>query len=207
MIYSSDFVWLHFPKCAGAKIEYLFKKYYSNDRKITQDLVDPKKGLTPWHDSIIDRESRDPKFSLGTRTIICSFRKLSSWLESRYNFEYRRSPTLDHRPERLLEGKFLERDGFENHADYYAKKYLSQFILESNTVRFIRTEYFESDFKLIFGEYLDISIIPDREFNGKVNASKSYLPLDIRKRLYQDRQVLYEKCPYWKMVEKIAYDD
>jgi hypothetical protein len=206
VIYSDTFVWLHFPKCAGTKIERLFEKYYSDGNGIVQDLIGIKNNPSvSWHDSVHQRESRDPKFLLEDRVVICSLRKLPSWLESRYSFEYERCPQLDHRPERLLEGKFLEQDGIENHADLYAMSYLPRSILESGKVRFIRLEYFESDFKSVFGDYVDVSIIPNSEFNKKVNFSKNCLPPDFRKRLYGNQQVLYEKCPYWKMVEDIAY--
>jgi len=206
MIYSDAFVWLHFPKCAGTKIERLFEKYFSGDNGIVQDLIgvqnDPS---VAWHDSVAQRESRDPRFLLGSRTVICSFRRLPSWLESRYAMEYDRSPQLDHRLERLLEGKFLEQTGLENHADRYAMKYLPKPILESDKLRFIRTEYFEADFKSVFGDYVDVSIIPDWEFNKRENASKSYIPLDIKKRLSDNQHRLYEQCPYWKIVEDLAY--
>jgi len=205
MIYSEDFVWLHFPKCAGVKIESIFKAYYSSNRNIFQDTVDPR--IDPsgtWHDSITDREKRDPSFTLGNRTIICSFRRLPYWLESRYSFEVQRSPDLNHQPELLLEGKFLEQSGLENHADFYAKKYIPDRILGSSKLRFIRTEHFESDFMRIFGEFLDVKIIPSSEFSKRINTSQSALPDKIKEQLLQQQEV-YAKCPYWKKVEDIAY--
>ena len=211
MIYSDEFVWLHFPKCAGTKIENLFKKYYSFDKRIFQDTVDPVLDVqATWHDSIRDREIRSPNFILGNRIIICSFRRLPAWLESRYSFELQRSPQLSHRPELLLEGKFLEPTGKQNHADAYAKKYLPESILRSDKIRFIRTEYFEYDFKHVFGEFLDMTIIPSWEFNKKDNVSQSVVPKKIRKQLFkkvlfQGLEQVYEKCPYWLNVEKIAY--
>jgi hypothetical protein len=84
-------------------------------------------------------------------------------------------------------------------------KYFPQSILESGRLRFIRTEYFESDFKSVFGDYVDVTIIPDSEFNNKINASKSCLPPDFREKFYKGRQKLYETCPYWKTVEEMAY--
>jgi hypothetical protein len=206
MIYSDDFVWLHFPRCAGTKIERLFKKYYSSDKKVFQDTVDPR--MDPqaiWHDSVFDREKRNPDFILGKRIIICSFRRLPSWLESRYSYEVQRNPQLDHRPELLLEGKFLEGGGFKNHADRYAKRYIPEAILESEKLRFVRTECFETDFRRVFGEFLDVGIIPDWEFSRKVNGSKSVVPDEIRKQLFLDHHELYEKCPHWKAVETLAY--
>jgi len=206
MIYSNDFVWLHFPKCAGTKIENLFKTYYSSKEAIFQDVVDPK--IDPqatWHDTIAAREKRNPDFVLGSRIVICSFRRLPAWLESRYSFEARRSPQLNHRPELLLEGKFLEQSGFQNHADYYVKQYIPDPILKLDKIRFVRTEFFEADFKRIFGEFLDVTMIPDWEFNKRVNVSTSVVPAEIRKQLFQNQQKLYENCPYWKTVEAIAY--
>ena len=206
MIYTKEFVWLHFPKCAGTKVEQLFKKYFYKREGLFQDAVglanDPS---IAWHDSIADREARDPGFSLGTRTVICSFRKLPFWLESRYNFEAQRSPDLSHRPDLLLEGKFLEADGFENHADNYVKKYLPQHILESGNVRFLRTEFFESDFKSIFGDFLDISQILDGEFKRKVNASKRCVPANVREQLYGAPEKIYKNCPYWRVVDGMVY--
>ncbi len=206
MIYSDDFVWLHFPKCAGTKVENLFRTYYAADKRIFQDVVDPK--VDPqisWHDSVSDRERRNPRFTLGNRVIICSFRRLLPWLESRYSFEVQRSPALNHRPELLLEGKFFEQGGIQNHADLYARKYIPEALLHSGKIRFVRTENFESDFKRVFGAFLDVKIIPDWEFNKRVNTSKSAVPDDIRKQLFQNQQEVYENCPYWKSLEDIAY--
>lgn len=206
MIYSDDFVWLHFPKCAGTKIETLFKKYYSSDKRIFQDAADPRiDPLATWHDSISDREKRDPHFVLGNRIVICSFRRLPNWLESRYSFEVRRSPRLKHKPELLLEGKFLEPGGVQNHADFYVTKYIPLSILNSDKIRFVRTEFFESDFKNVFGEFLDVAVIPDREFNKKTNTSRNTVPRKIRKQLFESQQNVYEKCPYWKKAEDVAY--
>jgi hypothetical protein len=207
MIYSADFVWLHFPKCAGTKIENLFRTYYSHDERIHQDIVKPRiDPLATWHDTVAGREKRDSSFILGDRTIICSFRRLPAWLESRYSYEVRRSPQLDHRPELLLEGKFLEQRGRENHADVYARKYIPESILGSDKLKFIRTECFETDFRNVFGEFVDVSVIPDREFSKRVNVSdKSAVPDEIRNKLFQNQRELYEKCPYWKAVESVAY--
>jgi hypothetical protein len=206
MIYSDDFVWLHFPKCAGVKIEQLFEKYFSNENQIVQDIIDPAlfKKIS-WHDSVADREARDPSFSLGERIVICSFRKLPSWLISRYSFEYHRSPNLNHRPELLIEGRFLEQGGSLNHADNYVRKYLPEKILNSDKLRFIRTEYFEHDFKLVFGEFLDISVIPDWEYQKKVNVSRLVVPEVIRNELIESEEV-YTHCPYWKLVEGFFYE-
>ncbi len=207
MIYSEKFVWLHFPKCAGTKVEQLFRKYFSTQDRLVQDRVNAKLDPTiAWHDSIDDREARDRGFVLGERIVICSFRRLPSWLESRYNFEAERSPHLAHRPELLLEGKFLEARGVESHADVYSKKYLPDRILQSGKVRFLRTEYFESDFKRIFADFVDVSRIPDWEFKERLNSSKGCcLPARVRDQLYDGRGTVYDKCPHWRSIDEIAY--
>ena len=70
MIYSNEFVWLHFPKCAGRKIETLFSTYYSQDMNIHQDIVKPRiNPIATWHDTIAKREKSDPSFILGNRTV------------------------------------------------------------------------------------------------------------------------------------------
>jgi len=204
MIYSEEFVWLHFPKCAGTKVENLFRKYFSSNLELTQDVpnikIDPS---ITWHDSIAKRESRDSSFRLGIRDVIVPVRKLPAWLESRYSYEITRNPTLQHDPKLILEGKFLEANGYKNNADFYMKYYLPSSLLESNNVRFLRTEFFESDFKLIFSDYIDISVIPDNEYKIKENTSDRVLLEEIRTKLYDG--TVYKYCPYWSSIEKIAY--
>lgn len=206
LIYTDQFVWLHFPKCAGTTIEHLFKKYFSERSEVTQDPVgldlDP---TIAWHDSVRKRETRDPGFRLGDRVVICSIRRLPSWLMSRYSFEVKRNPKLPHDPERLLVGKFLEANGYENNADYYIGNYLPDALLDSCTVRFLRTEHFEEDYKAVFGEFLDLSVIPEKEYRQALNTSKSSVPDEIRQRLVDDAASLYEHCPKWKRVEAMAY--
>ncbi|MFN0112772.1 MAG: hypothetical protein ACKVZH_28265 [Blastocatellia bacterium] len=205
MIYTHQFVWLHFPKCAGTKIEQLFKTYFSDHQAVFQDVIDHNDSIYAWHDSIAEREARDPSFKLGSRIVICSYRKLSSWLESRYNFEAQRSPHLSHNPEMLLEGQFWEAQGFVNHADVYIEKYLPDSLLKSGNVRFLRTEFFEQDFKSLFGEFLDLSSIPDWEYRSMENASKKHLPDSIKEQLYANQKAVYEKCPAWRAVDEIVY--
>ncbi len=207
MIYSKDFVWLHFPKCAGTKVANLFKKYFANQADIHQDPRGPNAGPEVlWHDSIAEREERDPSFKLGSRRIICSFRTLPAWLESRYNFSVKMRPDFPHRPELLLEGKFYEAIGIQNHADYYVNKYLPQSLLKTGDVWFIRTEFFKSDFKTIFGQFLDISKIPEWEYSEKVNTTEMHLPIEIKKQLYDaSTRGVYHHCPAWWAAEELAY--
>jgi len=205
MIYSDEFVWLHFPKCAGTRIAQIFKDYFLHDDRIIQDTISPEAYKTlSWHDSIADREARNLGFHREGKVVICSFRRLPSWLISRYSFESRRSPHLKHQPELLLEGKFLEQDGRMSCADYYVRKYLPPNILDSCDIRFIRTEVFTTDFLRVFGEFIDTSVIPRWEFEQKSNTSTSVVPNLIKRKLLEGTDV-YQSCPYWATVEELAY--
>jgi hypothetical protein len=205
MIYNDKFVWVHFPKCAGTKVRSLFKRYFSTDSELFQDTIDLKNNpAASWHDSVGCRSTHNPAFMLGGRIVICSIRRLPSWLASRYNFEYQRSPGLAHNPNLLLEGKFMERGGYICHADDYIEKYLPQTLLDTGNVRFLRAEYFETDFIELFGKYLDLSVIPREEFIKRINFSKNHVPADILHSLRSSRDI-YSKCPKWRAVEELAY--
>tara|TARA_Y100000385_G_C13021459_1_gene606378 strand:- start:563 stop:1189 length:627 start_codon:yes stop_codon:yes gene_type:complete len=206
MIYNDDFVWLHFPKCAGIKIEVLFENYFSSDLSIKQDLFQIEKDPTmAWHDSIADREKRDPNFKLGKRVIICCVRRLPAWLISRYFYEKNKSPHLDYSPELLQQAKFPESNGYLNNADFYINKYLPKEILEGNNkVLFIRIESFENDFKHVFAQFINISNIPDEEFNKKLNVSKKTNSIELYEKLKVNK-TLYTYTPSWKRMEELAY--
>ena len=210
MIYSEDFIWLHFPKCAGTKIEHLAKNYLSDEPGLYQDPVGRE--LDPsikWHDSIASRQQRDPNFSVEGKTIICSFRKLPSWLESRYNFDHhdadKTNPNWPNIPELLLQGEFFWASGPKSHADKVCRYYLPAELMETGKVKFLRMEFFKNDFQSIFSEFVDISKIPDSEYEKRANKSTSYLPKDIKEKLYENTEGLHKKCPYWKRIEDIAY--
>lgn len=206
MIVSDDFIWLHFPKCAGTRIESIFRKYYSNDKRIHQDPVGL--GVDPtiaWHDSIRKRMKKDAGFSVAGRMIICSFRRLPSWLISRYNFEVQRSPQLNHDPCSLFEGRFLEQNGKIQHADAMIDRYLTELIEEGQMIKYLRVEYIREDFLSIFGQFVDISIIPEEEFSFRENRSGNHIDSEILKRLYSEVDTIYANCPKWKAIEEVAY--
>lgn len=206
MIYTDKFVWLHFPKCAGSKTEQLFKKYFSEEDGVFQDIVNPEfDPAISWHDTIDERENRDATFKLGSRTVICQFRRLPAWLESKFNFEASRNSNLILKPELLLEGRFPESSGHNNHVDVYINKWLPPKILKSSNLKIIRTENFKLDFKMVFSQFIDISRIPEWEYDKLVNSSTSILPSDIKHKLYNNKAELYEKCPRWSLVEEMAY--
>jgi hypothetical protein len=205
MIWSDKFVWLHVPKCAGVKTEQLFSRYFSDRQDIHQDIVDVTDTSTAWHDSLAVREERDKSFSTGNRVVICPIRRLPGWLESRYNFEVMRNPHFDHNPNRLLSGKFLNVTGIEVSADYVVQRFLPPDVLYSSQLVFLRVEFFEEDFRLVFAPFIDISRIPPEEFSRRANVSQNHIPPDIHYQLWHDNDELYQQCPWWHEVETLAY--
>lgn len=203
MIYNDEFVWLHFPKNAGTKVEKLFARYYADDRSIVQDDLSRMDGH--WHHTVRERERKDPRFSLGERQIIVCTRRLPSWLISRYSFEVARTPELPHDADMLFEGRFLEQGGYLNHADNYVNRYVNE--VDPKRVRFIRVERFRDDFLNVFGDYVDTGRIPKREFDSRVNQSGRVLDKSFEKRLLADGEALYRHCPKWHRFELEAYGD
>jgi hypothetical protein len=205
MIYSENFIWVHFPKIAGTKIEEIFKKYYSDVEDISQDIVGEVRtdGSQPWHDSIADRLKYDPSFKLEGKKIIVCIRRLPNWLISRYNFEVERSKSLPHSLDELCESRFLEANGYLNQADYYIKKYLPKHFLDKPELTFIRMENFEEDFKSAFKDVIDLDLIPKGIFQKKSNVSKNH----IDSTWLDDEKIrrMYATSPFWTAIEKLAY--
>jgi len=206
MIWNDEFVWLHVPKCGGSLIETIFKTRYSGRPSIHQDLVDIDVDRKfSWHDSIDDRERRDPTFRAGQRTVVVSIRRLPSWLTSVYNYTRMVTPHLEQVPERLLLGRYLRHDGVELSADDLINYYIPSRLRESNRLQFVRLEYLEMDFRVVFGQFIDVSCVPSSDFARKVNASPSHLSGAIRDRLLEATRELYRLCPAWATIEQIAY--
>lgn len=208
MIYNQDFVWIHFPKAAGSKIEALFQTHYSTDRSIHQDQVGERiNPLISWHDSIADRQKRDPSFTLGNRNLIVCTRRLPSWLKSRFFFELRRTPKLKHDPRMLLSGKFFEQTGQINHADKYIRKWISPELRRTHQpVSYLRVEDFAADFRIIFGQFLDIKNISVEELKERENiSSSSGMPYDIDALIADNLESIYKSCPLWAELETIVY--
>lgn len=206
MIYNADFVWLHFPKCAGTTIEKLFANYFSDLPDIVQDPVTNKPdSAINWHDSVKQREEKDPDFRLEDQKVICCFRRLPDWLESRYLFEAARSPQLDHDPRTLARARFLEHNGYLNNADYYARTYLPEELVTRGQVEIIRLEHFRKDFRKVFGRYLDVSRIPDAALSTRHNPSRKSDSNPARAVIKTHRDAIYPHAPYWARLESRFY--
>jgi hypothetical protein len=207
MIYNQDFVWIHFPKAAGTKIESIFKRYFTSDSRIHQDQVgeqfDP---LIKWHDSIADRQKRDPAFTLGKRRLIVCTRRLPAWLKSRFYFEVSRSPQLRHNPELLLSGKFHQITGNINHADNVIRRWIPAELRQTHPcLSYLRTEDFANDFKTVFGQFLDISKISRAELEERVNISNPTGNYNVDALIAENINSIYKACPLWSELEIAVY--
>lgn len=163
-------------------------------------------GFAPpiWHDSVAERMGRQPGFSSTGKTIICGMRRLPDWLYSRHTFEMQRSPGLEHRPEHLLAGRFLEHTGALGFADDYMRKYLPPDIVESGAVRIIRVEHFQQDFLSAFRDFIPVERIPARDF--MIMRNRTRIRDDNARQLIQSNlEQIYGSCPYWAELESRFY--
>ena len=196
---------------AGSAVERIFRSRFRWDRSIIRDRVSPLmvrlRLVEPvWHDSVAERASRRLGFSAAGKTVICGLRRLPDWLYSRHMFEVQRSPTLPHRIERLIEGRFLEHTGAIGFADDYMRKYLPPELFASGDVRIIRVDQFRIDFQKAFSGFVDTARIPENDFlrvRNKTRVSNPQARQVIDSRLSQ----IYDSCPYWSKVEARFYPE
>jgi hypothetical protein len=209
MIYNNEFVWLHFPKTGGTSIDKIFRKHFSKEQDLFIDTQSPRRlklGLeTPvWHDSLLERKAKNSAFTWNGKTIICGIRRLDTWLQSRFSFEFKRSPGLPHNLEDILEGHFLERSGLQSSADRYMRKYLPPELFTTNEVKVIRQEHFGTDFRSCFSEFLNVAKITETELAKRHNFN-SRDHEQLASYISAHRDEIYRSCPYWKEVEERYY--
>lgn len=196
MVISPEFVWLHFPKCAGSFTEKLLRNILSSDHAYHFDPIDPTNVI--WHHDIKQRE-KYANISLLEKDVICNFRRLPFWMISRTIYEQNRSGHVT--PKELYrQGKFLEFDGRENHADRYVVKYT-----KPEVKHWLRVEYLELDFVEVFSQYFEFDPrIVSNSIKTKVNASG--WNGDINNWFEaKDLIELYTSCPKWAQIEKKIY--
>lgn len=189
MIEHDKFVYIHFPKTGGSKLG-----------EILASIPGAVRNPEHHHFSIEDRKSAEPGWDVGDRMVIVGFRRLPSWLLSRYSFEVYRSPGQAHDPTLLEQGRFIEKTGTVGYADLYARKWISPDLCKKHKVKFLRQEHLAQDFASIFSDLVDISAI---DLRSKVNSVKPDIGAASRIALNQDK--IYRECPYWAGLEFIVY--
>lgn len=197
MIQHPAFVFLHFPKTAGMKIDAVFRDYLLDVPGLAMDPIDTT-GRPRWHDSIQDRG-----VILRGHTVVTGFRRLPAWLVSRVSFETQRSGIPWDRA--LLQGaQFLEADGETiGHADLYARHWLPEELLGAHRVQFIRSEHFAADFRRVFGQWLPVERVPPAVLEARSNTSDR--DGELVRAVYDGQEQIYGACPHWRALESIAY--
>ena len=136
MIVGKDFIWLHFPKCAGTSLEKALRKLAPD---AVFDPVGPSNGAI-WHDTIPQRMARDKSFNPDGRRIISGFRRLPHWVLSRVYFEAFRPPHHTVTRDMLVRGQIFERTGDMRSADSYFARFNTPTVTD-----WIRVENVEED--------------------------------------------------------------
>jgi hypothetical protein len=192
MIITPDFIWLHFPKCAGTAIE---KALHQICPDAQFDPIDPKNVI--WHDTIDQRKRRDEYFSIDGKKIICCIRRLPDWILSRVHFEAQRPPHHIATREMLVNGKFFENNGHINSADTYVIRYDNP-----RVDRWIRVENIIDDLSNAIGvETSKLGAVLGRENEGKIDFIKEKSFWFTNSELKN----LYEKNPRWAEIELKLY--
>jgi hypothetical protein len=192
MIVGKDFVWLHFPKCAGTSME---KALHVLMPGATFDPIDPNNVI--WHDSITRRKERDPRFEVGNRRIISAFRRLPHWVLSRVHFEAFRPPHHTVTRDMFVRGEVFERNGDRRTADDYFQQFNTPPV-----THWIRVEKVEDDMATAF----DLPVERIRASLKHANAAKNPI---IKSLAFwfrpEELRGLYAANPHWAAKEAELY--
>lgn len=192
MIISKNWVWLHFPKCAGTFIENAIRQNFS-PFETKFDKIDPE-GEIIWHHNLDQRRIYDPSFTYEGKRVICAIRRLPTWLLSRVHFEASRPPFLT-TPRNLLEsGSFFENTGYTNKADDLLASFNPEKITD-----WLRQEALETDLKRVFNSNFQVS--KKRRNETKIEYLKELQFWFTPKQLAN----LYAQNPLWAELEKGLY--
>lgn len=99
----------------------------------------------------------------------------------------------------------VEQSGDINHADFYARSYLPPDLIANEKIRFIRTEFFENDFKTAFKDLIETKIIYASDLKRKTNQGKTKILAETLSFVEENAAEIYENCPYWKSLEDKIY--
>jgi PAS domain-containing protein len=201
MIVGDKFVWLHFPKSGGHAVDQALKSVIRALPDVSFDAADSR----GWHDSLGERQQRDPRLRLSDRTVICGFRRLPYWMLSRVHYEASRPPYLAATRAMLCRGEFFHQNGQVGKADDDARHYG-----DSRVERWIRTEHLAEDFERHFSDILGSHLARAalrkvrRIVNGtRLNYIRSldfyFTPTELAS--------LYAANPRWAAMERALYGD
>jgi hypothetical protein len=202
MIVGPNFVWVHFPKCAGHAVEAALRVGARGRRDIVFDARRPHH--PGWHDSVAERVQRDETFSPSNKLIIAGFRRLPHWMLSRVHFEVARPPHRAATREMICRGEFFQQNGVPAKADDHAQHYTSP-----KVHRWIRSEHLAEDFAHCFSDILgDRTTKAVRRLRKVVNPTElNYVKAVDFHFTARDLDTLYEANPVWARLEREVYGD
>ena len=196
MIIGPDFVWLHFPKCAGTTLELALRDLLADRPGVQFDEIDEETGH--WHHSIAERQAEDPTFDVSGKKVFCCIRRLPSWLLSRTMFELSRNEFLVPSRYMLAEGKFFAGVGNAvNQADEYVELY------RDDVHKWLRTEHLASDVSRAFS--LDLAAVKAALTKHRTRITPPYVKRVEFWFTDEDLEHLYEANPLWAEVERKVY--
>jgi len=200
MIVGDKFVWLHFPKCAGHAVDQALKSVLRGRTDVAFDVAD----RTGWHDSLEERQRRDPSLVVDDRAVICGFRRLPYWMLSRVHYEASRPPYLSATRGMLCRGEFFHQNGQIGKADDYALHY------DAKVERWIRTEHLAEDFERHFSDILGSHLAKAamRKVRRIVNGTRLNYIRSLDYHFTPDELArLYDANPTWAALERALYGD
>lgn len=195
MIIGPDFIWLHFPKCAGTSVEMALRAIYKRQRGYYFDPIGAQHPVI-WHDTIWLRRQRDPNFSPDGRRILCCFRRLPSWILSRVHFIATRDERLTSTREMLRAGRFRENNGNINNPDNYLRGFVA-----SKPTTWLRTENILADLSAALG-------LPESKVREHLPHEKHGLSYIRNVDFWfttEELDRLYAACPLWAEWELKVY--
>lgn len=196
MIIAPDWIWMHFPKCAGSATERTLRAAFAEDPEVQLDESHP----VISHDNLAQRAQRDPGFSAEGRVVICNIRRLPHWLLSRVHFGATvPSPHIATRD--LIErGAFIQDIRGEpvvRTADFVAGRYA-----KPRVDHWIRSEHLEEDLGRTFGALGHSLTFPETRVNvTRIDYIREVDFWFTREQLER----LYACNPIWSEVERKVY--
>lgn len=201
MIVASDWIWLHFPKCAGTSTEKTLRMIFRGNQSIN---FDPKKQENViWHHTLHERQEYDPTFSVGSRRVICNIRRLPFWVLSRVHFEVQRRGKLGAvTRDQLVEGRFATPQPGGSSRIHLADQIASRFA--EGVTDWVRVENMAVDLANALGLKSDqVQAEMVRENTGKLSYIKN-LPFWFSQ---SDLDRMYAANPVWADLERRIYGD
>lgn len=198
MIVAKNWIWLHFPKCAGTSVEDALRTLYAGNPGVVFDEIDPRNVI--WHHSLDQRCKYNPSFSPEGKRILCNIRRLPDWILSRVHFEVQRSgQSCAVKRKDLVVGRFaIPFNGSVRlySADHVLKEY------KGGVTHWIRMESLSGDLASALGEPEEqVKKVMPRLNEGKIGYVRSIPFWFTQKEI--DR--MYAANPEWAALERSIY--